>query len=166
MATIPVSFDTLKEHHPSYREIRALIGGPLLRSVRAGNWETCCIQISYALNHSGAVIENYASYDNTAMGRKVRALKSNDDRYYIFEVTDMKTYLNGRYGVAENHRGKKKGMIDAIRGRTGIIAFGHRHVDLWEGERFHWQQLYIDLWLHESTTKRGVFFWQVGAPVT
>ena len=85
---------------------------------------------------------------------------------YIFEVTDMKTYLNGRYGLAENHRGKKKEMIDKIRGRTGIIAFGHRHVDLWEGERFHWQQLYIDLWLDESTTKRGVFFWQVGGSAT
>ena len=71
MATIPVNFDTLKENHPSYRQIRALIGGPLLSSVKAGKWETCCIQISYALNHSGAVIENHATYENTAMGRKV-----------------------------------------------------------------------------------------------
>src|SRR5262245_58166483 len=140
MASIPVDFDTLKNNHPSWKEIKNKIGGPALAGVKAG-WETCCIQVSYALNRSGAVIEKY-DFNNEEMGRQVRAVKSNDSMNYIFEVSDMKVYLNNRYGIAENYNGTKQEMINEIRGRHGLIAFGHRHIDLWEGERFHWQ----DLW--------------------
>jgi hypothetical protein len=160
IANIPVNFEILREHHPSYKQIKGLIGGPLLASVNKDNWETCCIQVNYALNHSGKAIQEYA-FHNPDMGRTVRAVKSNDDMNYIFEVTDLKAYLNSRYGIAENYKGTQQEMINNIRVRYGILALGHRHVDLWEGERYHWQDLYLDLWKSESVKKRGIFFWEV-----
>jgi hypothetical protein len=162
MAKIQVNFDTLRENHPSYKEIKGLIGGPLLKSVTAGKWETCCIQVSYALNHSGAVIEKY-DYHNARMGRKVRAMKSDDEMNYVFEVTDLTTYLNGRYGIADHYKGGSQAMKGEIGGRQGIIAFGTRHIDLWEGDRFHWQHLYKDLWAFENVKQNGVYFWDVAS---
>jgi hypothetical protein len=54
-------------------------------------------------------------------------------------------------------------MIAQISGRHGILAFGHRHIDLWEGSRYHWQELYNDyyLWHCDSIALRGIFFWEV-----
>ncbi len=161
MANVSVNFDTLKENHPDHKTIKSLIGNPLKASVIAGNWETCAIQVSYALNRSGAVIENYAFPEPTLYKGKVKALKSNDNMNYIYGVPDMKVFLNGRYGIAENYTGNKQSMISQISGRQGIIGFGHRHIDLWEGERFHWQHLYLDLWQFDSVKKRGIFFWEV-----
>jgi|SRR5690242_4847864 len=161
MANVPVNFSTLKAKHPAPNQILALIGGALKESAVKGKWETCTIQVSYALNRSGAVIENYAFEDKSLATGKVRAAKSNDDMSYIFAVPDMRVYLNNRYGLAENFKGSKQQMIAGISGRQGIIAFGHRHIDLWEGDRFHWQARYVDLWGFESVKMRGIFFWEV-----
>ncbi len=159
MANVSVNFDTLKGKHPNYQHIRSMIGGELGRFM-VGK-ETCAVQVSYALNHSAAVIEAFSFADPSLHGGKVRALESNDGFFYIFGVPDMKVYLNNRYGLAENYKGSKNTMIENIKGRRGILAFGHRHIDLWEGERFHWQQLYRDLWGFDSVKVRGVFFWEV-----
>lgn len=154
MANVPVNFALLKEKHPSFKTIRSLIKVPSYVD------ETCCVQVSYALNRSGQVIENYA-YDNPYYKRKVRAFKANDGMHYIIEVSDFRFFLDNRYGLSENHTGSKQQMIEQIEGHTGILAFGYRHIDLWEGDRYHWQQLYLDLWGFASVKKHGIFFWEV-----
>ena len=161
MANVSVNFDTLKANHPNYQQIKSLLGGDLLANVNAGRWETCAIQVSYALNRSGAVIEDYAFEDYSLSTGRVRALTSDDGMNYIYGVPDLKVFLNNRYGLAENYQGSKQQMIDNIQGRKGILALGHRHIDLWEGERFHWQHLYLDLWGFDSVKLRGIFFWEI-----
>jgi len=80
---------------------------------------------------------------------------------YIFAVPDLKVYLNNQFSEAENYKGTKEEMIAKITGRTGILALGHRHIDLWEGSKYQWQDLHLDLWHFESPKKRGIFFWEV-----
>ena len=60
----------------------------------------------------------------------MRAFQSGG-RNYLFEVSDMRFYLDNRYGQAENYQGSKQTMTSPIEGRTGILAMGHRHIDLW-----------------------------------
>jgi hypothetical protein len=157
MANVSVNFALLKEKHPSYTTIRSLLPG-----IPGYVDETCCVQISYALNRSGAVIESYA-YENPFYKRKVRAFEGRDGMNYIFEVSDMRFYLDNRYGNAENYNGSKDAMIEKIRGRTGILAFGYRHMDLWGGADIHRPSEYRMgyLWTNESLKKRGIFFWEV-----
>jgi hypothetical protein len=156
MANVSVNFDILKDKHPSYRTIRSLLKVPSYVD------ETCCVQLSYALNRSGAVIENYA-YENPFYKRKVRAFKGNDNMFYIIEVSDMRYYLDNRYGNAENYNGSKQKMIENIKGRHGMLAFGYRHIDLWVGDNIHRPSEYLMdyLWTNDSLKKRGIFFWGV-----
>ena len=70
--------------------------------------ETCCLQMSYALNNSGVPIKAY-EFRNPVAGRKVRAFQSGG-RNYLFEVSDMRFYLDNRYGQAENYQGSKQTM--------------------------------------------------------
>ena len=51
MAQIPVDFGVLMLNHPSYKKIRELVDGI------PEDWETCCIQMSYALNKAGAPVK-------------------------------------------------------------------------------------------------------------
>ncbi len=158
MANVPVNFDILKDKHPSYHTIRSL-----LKNIPAYVDETCAVQLSYALNRSGAVIENYAFEDPGVATGKVRAFAGDDQMFYIFGVPDMKVYLNGRYGIPENYSGSKEDMISNISGRHGILAFGHRHIDLWVGDNIHRPSQYRMgyLWTNESIQLRGIFFWEV-----
>jgi hypothetical protein len=157
MANVSVDFAILEEKHPSYRSIRSLVSG-----IPSYVNETCCVQISYAFNRAGAVIENYA-YTNPLYQRKVRAFRGGDGMAYIFEVSDMRYYLDNRYGPAENFGGSKQQIIDNIGGRHGIFAFGYRHIDLWLGDDIHRPYDYrMDyLWTNDSIKQRGAFFWEV-----
>ena len=172
MAKIPINFDVLLMHHPYHNQIRALLREPLKSLVIKGNWSPCCIQVSYALNRAGAPIED-ASFYSPEMKRGVRLFKSGAENC-IIDVFDMRGYLDGRYGKAENFKGSKEQMIAAISGRKGIIRFGTTHVDLWEGDRYH-QQFRKDLpdsgawavteagaWKAPGVNTLGVFFWQAG----
>ena|ERR1700761_5337104 len=154
-ANVSVDFDKLKSAHPSHHEIGKMIDVPSYVD------ETCSVQVSWALNHAGAIIANYAYPDPQIYKGKVRAYQGRDGLNYIFAVPDLRVYLDNTFGVAENYKGSKDEMQAKIQGRHGILAFGHRHIDLWEGARFHWQALYLDLWTFESTKKRGIFFWEV-----
>jgi hypothetical protein len=154
-ANVSTDFERLKTAHPSYKQIRSMIDVPDYID------ETCAVQVSYALNHSGNAIHDYAYPSQEVATGKVRAYKAQDNLFYIFAVPDMKVYLNNEFGTAENYKGTKADMMAKINGRHGLLAFGHRHIDLWQGSRFHWQDLYLDLWGFDSVTLRGIFFWEV-----
>src|SRR5262245_55567450 len=158
MANISINFDILKDKHPSYKSIRSLVKG-----IPAYVDETCAVQLSYALNRSGAVIESYAYADPMLATGQVRAFKGNDSMNYIFAVPDLKVYLNNRFGVDENYNGSKKQIVEIIGNMHGILAFGHRHIDIWVGDNIHRPTDYrMDyLWTNDSLKKRGVFFWEV-----
>lgn len=173
MPAIPIDFNLFLSKHPYHNEIRALIGEPLKGMVIKNKWSPCCIQVSYALNNAGApIVEN--SYFGPEMGRKVRLFRGGED-LYIIDVFDMRAYLDGRYGEAENYKGTKQAMIDEIRGRTGIIRFGRAHVDVWEGERYHqqhrrdlpdsaaWAVSEAGAWGAPSVSQVGIFFWPVAS---
>jgi hypothetical protein len=94
---------------------------------------------------------------------KVRAFRGSDGLSYIFAVADMKVYLNSTYDDAENFKGSKQQMVEGIKDRHGILAFGHRPIDLWRGSNIHRPSDYdlAYLWSCESVQLRGVFFWEV-----
>lgn len=158
---VTVNFEDLKTNHKTSTQIKSLLGGDIGKTIKQYDWETCAISISYALNNSGAVIEKYDYPDKGVATGKVRAKKDADNKNYIYSVVDMKVYLNKRYGIAENHKGTKEQMKAKIKGRKGIIAFGHRHIDLWDGNKWHFEDYYIDLWVHDSTKLLGIYFWEV-----
>ncbi|MCI0738220.1 MAG: type VI secretion system amidase effector protein Tae4 [Gemmataceae bacterium] len=171
---IPINFDLFVRNHPFHDKIYSLVGQPLKKQAKDGKWSPCAIQVSYALNNSGAPLPKSSSFitNEPPIGtRKVRLFPGGGD-IYIIDVYDMRAYLDGRYGEAENYRGSKDKMIEAISGRQGIIRFGRAHVDVWEGDRFH-QQASPSLpgipvtdsgtWGAASTKQIGIFFWEVGS---
>jgi Type VI secretion system (T6SS), amidase effector protein 4 len=148
MAQITVDWGVLMLNHPSYRDIRDKVKG-----IPQG-WETCCIQMSYALNKAGARIKNVGGVVGLQQG----------GQNYIIRVSMMRDYLNGEYGDAENYAaGTRTAKISQIVDRTGILAFGDRHVDLWNRTDIHRPSYYImsALWEAKSTLEKGIFFWEV-----
>ena len=160
-AVVTVDFDALKQNHKKPTEIKPLLTGDIGSAVKKNNWEVCAVNVSYALNHSAAPIEKYDYADKGLATGKVRAKTDDTGKNYIYSVYDMKVYLDNRFGKAENYKGKKAQMIAKITGRTGILAFGYRHIDLWEGNRWHNQDHYLDLWEFDSVKQWGIFFWEV-----
>lgn len=166
MASVPVVFDKLVKNHPFHYEIYSKIDGEV-----AQYHPPCCIQVSYALNMAGAPIER-GEYKVPEMGRKSRFFSDKSNRLYLIEVCDMGAYLNGRYGVAENHRGTTEQMKAAISGRKGIIRFGRDHIDIWEGDRFHQEggpsmpdnwakgKPPVVIWGLASVKSTGIYFWE------
>ena len=153
MAKIPVDFGVLMLNHPDYYNIFTLLVN------YPNDWETCCIQMSYALNKSSAIIKN--------TGKNVGFIE--DNLNYIIDVPTMRDYLNGEFGEAENFEraGEANSRIaikSQIIDRTGIIAFGDRHIDLWNKTNIHRPALYnmAALWDGKSTLTKGVFLWEVG----
>lgn len=115
MAKISVDWGVLMLNHPSYLTIREKV-----KNI-PGNWETCCIQMSYALNMTGARIKNTGG--NIGF--------SQNSQNYIIRVPTMREYLDSEFGAAENYRGGERiAKISQIIDRTGILAFGDRHIDL------------------------------------
>lgn len=108
-------------------------------------------------------MSTYAYPDASVATGKVRAFKGSDGMSYIFAVPDMKVYLNNTYGDAENYKGSKQKMTEGIKDRHGILAFGHRHIDLWVGDNIHRPSDYnmAYLWSNNSIQLRGIFFWEV-----
>jgi hypothetical protein len=158
MANVSVNFERLKGNHPSYKSVRSLLDG-----IPGYVDETCTVQLSYALNQSNAVIQNYDYPDPTLATGKVRVFQGGDGLSYIFAVPDMKVYLNKTCGDAENFRGTQLEITNGITGRNGILAFGHRHIDLWDGDNVHRPSMYnmAYLWTCPSIRLRGAFFWEI-----
>ncbi len=168
--SINVDFQTLLSNHPYHYQIKAMLTGPV-KSISP----PCCVQVSYALNNSGAPIMD-GKYWVPEMGRHSRFVKDAMGQRYLIEVCDMGAYLDGVYGKAENFRGSKEEMIAEISGRQGIIRFGKAHIDIWEGDRFHqeatktmpddWAQgkSPVIVWNRPSVKSTGIYFWEVTGP--
>jgi hypothetical protein len=158
MANVAVDFDRLKYNHPSWKNIRSL-----LKNIPGYVNETCAVQLSYGLNRAGGIIGDYAFPDASVATGKVRGFQGDDALSYIFSVPDIKVYLNNTYGDSENYNGSKQQMTKNINDRHGILAFGHRHIDLWTGNNIHRPSDYklSYLWSNDSVQLRGIFFWEV-----
>lgn len=163
---IPINFETLKNNHPRSFQIKSRLRGPIANVIKVYK-ETCAIQVSDALNRSGAVIVNYEYPDPGLATGKVRAKQGSDGMNYIYSTLDMKVYLNKKYGVAEYYKDTEVRKMKAkVQGRKGIILFGRRHIDIWDRSEIHYQRHYIDFWTHaEANVKvRGIYFWEVKQP--
>lgn len=136
-------------------EVAALIGGPIGKQIIDANWETCCIRLSRALNYSGAPVERWAGIANPYMGKdgKVRALKGGDEKWYIYSTYDLRVYLTARFGVPKRFKGDADETT--VSGVAGVIMFGWRHVDLWDGSKI----ARLALFGHESARINGVLIW-------
>ncbi|NIJ51146.1 T6SS effector amidase Tae4 family protein [Dyadobacter arcticus] len=160
-------YSALQANHPTFKHIRSVLeDGQIRDEAKANKWNTCCIQMSIAMNKSQMPIENYDYFDpwltpdkDPAKSNRVRALPDNKGNNYIYSVLDMKVYLNKKYFQAENYqRPYKKNIM----GRKGIIAFGVSHMDLWDGKEFHQEQIFggWSAW-DASDGAGGIFFWEV-----
>lgn len=165
MLAIQIRFDLLLQNHPFHNQIKSLVSG----QVKSYS-PPCCIQVSYALNKSGAPIVK-GDYNVPEMGRKSRFVPDSEGNLYLIEVCDMGAYLNGRYGYAENYKGATRdALVEKIINRTGIIRFGKAHIDVWDGEYFHQEKgsqlpegiLPVNIWNRPSVKSMGIFFWSVG----
>jgi hypothetical protein len=148
MAVVPVDWGVLQMHHPSYTQI-----GQKVKGIPKG-WETCCIQMSHALNGAGAPIKNTGG----VVGLQDRG------RNYAIRVPTLRAYLDREFGAAENYKALQRFVkIAMITDRTGILAFGDRHIDLWDGSDIHRPSDYIlsALWESKSALEKGIYFWEV-----
>lgn len=157
---IPADFNALWNIIPTTKTIRSKVTNiPNTEDYK----ETCCIQLSYALNMSGLPV-NYSN--------KKRVLTFNGMEFML-AVKEMREYLSSTYGDAGTIKrvdidGNLIGRI-AIQGyldqRQGIIAFGQRHIDLWNGTQIHGKDVISDgVWDAPSAISQGIFFWDVSLP--
>jgi hypothetical protein len=77
----------------------------------------------------------------------------------------MRDYLTRTYGPGDNYRlpaGNRFLIKAAIDNRRGIIVFGQRHIDLWNGKRIHGEGFIESaIWEAPSALTQGIFFWEV-----
>jgi len=154
---IPADFNALWNIIPTTATIRSKV--PCIPNTDDYK-ETCCIQLSYALNMCGLPI-NYFN--------KGRVLTCNGMEFML-AVKEMRDYLGSTYGDAEiikrvDVNGNLIGRI-AIKAyldsRQGVIAFGQRHIDLWNGTEIHGKAVVTDgIWDAPSAISQGIFFWDV-----
>jgi hypothetical protein len=89
----------------------------------------------------------------------------------MLAVPEMRDYLNQQYGAAEviarvdaNGATLPRWLVQSggLGDRQGIVAFGDRHIDLWNGSAIHGQK-YIEsaLWEAASALANGLSFWIV-----
>jgi hypothetical protein len=167
---IAAEFSTLWKNLPQWSDARKIVppNPPKFKSFPQipglhipVAWETCCIQMSHAMNKCGLNIR----YED-----KKRVLTDTAGNEYMLDVKEMRGYLSKNYGSPDNvSRTDVNGKIiprfalqASLADRHGIIAFGGRHIDLWDGRRIHGEN-YIEsaLWEAKSTISDGIFFWDV-----
>jgi hypothetical protein len=91
--------------------------------------------------------------------------KKNDNS--MINVPTKRDYLNNDYEVEIYERAgaanSRIAIISQIVDRTGIIAFGDRHIDLWNKNNIHRPTDYTlpALWEAHSAFTKGIFFWEV-----
>ena len=170
MPKIFCDYTLLESYHPSYLDIKKKgIGGAVGKFLKTPQ-ETCCVQLSYALNNSFLTITDYAYPDVRVDTGKVRAITDDNGYNYIYSTVDMKVYLDNKYFPCENYRGSSRAdLVSHIKGRQGIIGFGGRHIDLWNGNKFQWEDLYYNMWSldeHQAgamTQLNGIYFWEINS---
>jgi hypothetical protein len=138
--------DDMWPHYPigTKGDVASLIGGNCAKNILTYDWDTCCIRLSRALNYSARPITGFSGIANPGLGKdaKVRASKGADDKYYIYSCYDLKAYLDARFGYAKKF---SKSYEDAdLSGVKGVIMFGMRHVDLWNGSEVRYNTDFTD----------------------
>ena len=134
--------------------VAALIGGDCGDNITKYNWETCCIRLSRSLNYSARPVTGFSGIANPGLGptAKVRASKGGDDKWYIYSCYDLRAYLGTRFGHAKTfHSGKEfsygeKDRLVAgdLSDVKGVILFGMRHSDLWDGSKVRYNTDFTD----------------------
>lgn len=125
-------------------EVAVLVGGPVGDNITKYNWETCCIRLSRSLNIAGRPIEGFSDMANPYMPgpkAKVRASKGDDNKWYIYSCYDLREYLNNRFGRAKKFGSYEKSDLSEAK---GIIMFGFRHTDLWNGSEVRYNTDFTD----------------------
>jgi hypothetical protein len=125
-------------------EVATLVGGDCGDNITKYNWDTCCIRLSRSLNYSGTPVTGFSGIANPGLGptAKVRASKGADNNWYIYSCYDLRAYLEARFGYAKKFSG---GFADVdLSGVTGVILFGMRHSDLWDGSEVRYNTDFTD----------------------
>ena len=159
---IKIDFPKLLSNHPSPGEFRKFVPDWPTNSAYK---ETCCAQVSHAFNASSEPIEKYEYPDRWSSSGKARAFYSKRNQaHYLLAVHDFHAYLLGRYGEPEAFN-NKGALLEATQSRDGILAFGHRHIDLWTEGKIHFQSIYnmAYLWDKSHWSGQKLMFWEVGA---
>lgn len=125
----------LKYAYGTIDDVANLIGGTVAANIRNPKYinykDTCAIRVSRALNYAGDPIPPLGGFAHPTMkGEKLRSDKGGDEKRYIYSTTDMREYLNKRYGYPKKFPGNA--TADDVKGLRGIIAFGYVHIDLWD----------------------------------
>jgi hypothetical protein len=125
-------------------EVATLIGGNCGDNITKYDWDTCCIRLSRSLNYSARPVTGFSGIANPGLGptAKVRASKGGDDKWYIYSCYDLRAYLETRFGYAKKFKG---GFADVdLSGVKGVIFFGMRHSDLWDGSEVRYNTDFTD----------------------
>jgi len=131
-------------------EVATLTGGACGKNIIKYDWDTCCIRLSRSLNYSSRPIIGFGHIDNPGLGSgaKVRAVKGDDDKWYIYSCYDLHSYLKVRFGLPKIFNGKMAdtgGFADTgLSGVKGVIMFAMRHVDLWDGSEVRYNTDFTD----------------------
>jgi hypothetical protein len=148
MGTINIDWPKLEHNHHDYNKIHKVV-----TNIPKG-WETCCIQISYALTMADGPM-------NLQTG-ETGMMDQTGTMGFIIGVPMMRKYLDREYGDAEGFDPYLTSAREGTNGRKGIMAFGNRHCDLWLGENIHRPSMYNNqIWVHKSVVDNGLFFWEV-----
>jgi hypothetical protein len=116
------------KHDVPTKQLLDKIGGEV-RSHLDDGVNTCCIRLSYAMNHSGAPIEAVSGlYILKGAGSKPQARPpvQHNHNLYIIRVLDMKRYLASNYGggrLIYSALKDGKSVIGVGAGTKGIILF-------------------------------------------
>ena len=163
---IPVQMSNLIRNHPTSDSINATHNKmiqKLAKRIRR-EVETCAIRLSYALNETNQQILNAEKYiDKRRIGSKTGAVRTITDslgKSYIYSTYDFAAYLDQKYFKLTRYRGTTRQIKSKLNGKNGIIGFGYRHVDLWQQDRWHYQNRYYDLWECASAKQSGILFWE------
>ena len=133
--------------------LATLIGGAIGESIKKFDWETCCIRLSRALNYTGYPVQAFGNIDVPINNWKVRAQAGGDKKWYIYGTADIKAYLNVKFGQPTVYPGSY--TETDLKGKPGIIMFGWRHVDLWDGTAV----ARLSLFNSAHTLKDGLYLW-------
>lgn len=181
MSNVCVNFDIMSQNHLAAvtGNAVALAGGSLKsfydtwRSQNGYGLETCCVELSWAFNNSGAGINDNNSSITLS---KARTWTGGDgSSNYIISVPEMKVFLDNEYGLADNYMGGVKSDYAGIVGRKGVLALGYRHISVWDGSNYTHEGHYLDLWgnavfqsgdnagtlINASAHNRGIYFWEI-----
>jgi hypothetical protein len=142
--------------------VATLVGGTCGDNITKYDWDTCCIRLSHALNYSARPVEGFSGIANPGLGptAKVRASKGGDNKWYIYSCYDMRAYLEVRFGLPKTFHHAFEDVD--LSGLKGIILFGMRHSDLWDGSQVRYNTDFTD----GTKTVSEIRIWKTPEPAS